>query len=97
MHGPKDRELPGHALVSDPTTAFHDLAKFGNAFLSRFAGCEVDADFARGCTLIDVRVPPLAVPQLVFAPCSNASSGRAWRLWAARHSQSEAQPLIACF
>ena len=36
-------------------------------------------------------ITPLAVPQL--APC--ASSGRAWRLWAARHSQSEAQPLGA--
>ena len=34
---------------------------------------------------------PLAAPQL--APC--APSGRAWRLWAARHSQSEAQPLGA--
>ena len=35
---------------------------------------------------------PLATraPQLSFAPC--ASSARAWRLWAARHSQSEAQP-----
>ena len=36
--------------------------------------------------------PSLAVPQLG----SCASSGRAWRLWAARHSQSgEAQPLWA--
>ena len=35
-------------------------------------------------------LPPLAEePQL--APC--ASSGRAWRLWVARHSQSEARPL----
>ena len=32
-----------------------------------------------------------AVPQLG----SCASSGGAWRLWAARHSQSEAQPLEA--
>ena len=31
---------------------------------------------------------PLAVPQLG----SCGSSGRAWRLWAARRSQSEAQP-----
>ena len=36
-------------------------------------------------------ITPLAVPQL--APC--ASSGRAWRLWAARYSQSETQPLGA--
>ena len=34
---------------------------------------------------------PLAVPQLGFG----ASSGRAWRLWAARHSQGEAGPLGA--
>ena len=34
---------------------------------------------------------PLAAPQ----PCSRASSGRAWRLWAARHSQEEASPLGA--
>ena len=38
-----------------------------------------------------VKLPALAVPQL--APC--ASSGRAWRLWAAQYSQSEAQPLGA--
>ena len=34
---------------------------------------------------------PLAVPQLG----SCASSGRAWRLWAARHSKKEAGPLSA--
>ena len=33
----------------------------------------------------------LAVPQVGFC----ASSGRAWRLWAARHSQEEAGPLGA--
>ena len=36
-----------------------------------------------------VKVTPLAAPQL--APC--APSARAWRLWAARYSQREAQPL----
>ena len=35
-----------------------------------------------------VKVPPWAAPQLG----SSASSGRAWRLWAARHSQEEAGP-----
>ena len=34
---------------------------------------------------------PRAAPQLG----SSASSGRSWRLWAARHSQGEAQPLGA--
>ena len=38
-----------------------------------------------------VKMPSLAVPQL--APC--ASSARAWRPRAARHSQSEARPLGA--
>ena len=32
MHGEADRELPGHALVSNPHSTFHDLSKFGNAF-----------------------------------------------------------------
>ena len=38
-----------------------------------------------------VKVPSLAGPQLGFC----ASSGRTWRLWAARHSQEEAGPLHA--
>ena len=38
-----------------------------------------------------VKAPALAAPQLG----SCASSGRAWRLWAARHSQEEAGPLGA--
>ena len=37
------------------------------------------------------KCPPLAAPQL--GSCT--SSGRAWRLWAARHSQEEANPLGA--
>ena len=37
-----------------------------------------------------LKARPLAVPQL--APCSNASSGRAGWLWAARHSQGEVRP-----
>ena len=42
-------------------------------------------------TLQHARSAPLAAPQLG----SCASSGRAWRLWAARHSQGEAQSLEA--
>ena len=38
-----------------------------------------------------VKVPPWQRPQLG----SCASPGRAWRLWAARHSQEEAGPLGA--
>ena len=36
-------------------------------------------------------MPPLAVPEV--GPC--ALSGRAWRLWVARHSQEETQSLSA--
>jgi len=53
MYGVSEREIPGHALVSNPNSPFHELSQFGNAFLSRFAGCEVPSDFAKGCTLID--------------------------------------------
>ena len=42
----------------------------------------------RGST---VKVPALALPQLALC----AFPGRAWRLWEARHTQSEAQPLGA--
>uniref|UniRef100_A0A7S4B5X4 Uncharacterized protein n=1 Tax=Chrysotila carterae TaxID=13221 RepID=A0A7S4B5X4_CHRCT len=53
MYGPEERVLPGNALVSNPATPFHELSQFGNAFLGRFVGCEVNSDFVRGCTLID--------------------------------------------
>ena len=52
-YGPEPRELPGHALVSDPSSPFRALNQFGNNFLSRFAGCEVPSEFAKGCTLVD--------------------------------------------
>ena len=38
-----------------------------------------------------VKLPALAVPQ--HGSCG--SSARAWRIWAARHAQSEARPLVA--
>jgi hypothetical protein len=54
MHGDEERELPGNALASNPGQPFYALSKqFGNAFLSKFCGCEVPSSFARGCTLID--------------------------------------------
>ena len=42
-----------------------------------------------------VKVPPLARSGVAPQLGSCTSSGRAWRPWAARHSQSEAQPLGA--
>jgi hypothetical protein len=54
MHGETERELPGNALASNPGQPFYALSKqFGNAFLSKFCGCEVPSQFSRGCTLID--------------------------------------------
>ena len=53
MHGNEDRELPGHTLVSDTSRPFHNLSQFGNSFLSRIVGCEVNSPFAQGCTIID--------------------------------------------
>jgi len=54
MYGAATRELPGNALASNPDTPFYELSRcFGNAFLSKFSGCEVPSLFARGCTLID--------------------------------------------
>lgn len=53
LYGPAERQLPGNALVTNPASAFRELAQFGQNFLARFSGCEVTSDFARGCTLID--------------------------------------------
>ena len=49
--------------------------------------CHVDAHVVSLALDSTAKVSSLAVPQL--APC--AALARAWRLWAARHSQSEAQ------
>lgn len=53
MFGHSEREIPGHALISNPLSPFAELTKFGNTFLSRLYGCEVPSDFAMGCTLVD--------------------------------------------
>jgi len=56
MYGEEERELPGNALASDPGQPFYALSKqFGNAFLSKFCGCEVPSHnrripVARECT-----------------------------------------------
>ena len=52
---------------------------------------DINSGNQMGVCLSMVKVSALAVPQLG----SCASSGRACRLWAARHSQEEAEPLGA--
>ena len=49
----RDRLVPGHALVMQPEKGFQGLASFGNNFLSKFEGVEVDADILRNITIID--------------------------------------------
>ena len=53
MYGPQERELPGHTLLANPASPFTGLSQFGNAFVSRFGGCELPSEFAKGCTLVD--------------------------------------------
>ena len=53
MYGPQERELPGHTLLANPASPFMGLSQFGNAFVSRFGGCELPSEFAKGCTLVD--------------------------------------------
>jgi GTPase SAR1 family protein len=48
-----DRLVPGHALVMQPEKGFQGLASFGNDFLSKFEGVEIDADILRNITIID--------------------------------------------
>ncbi|KAJ1408132.1 P-loop containing nucleoside triphosphate hydrolase protein [Ochromonadaceae sp. CCMP2298] len=49
----KARLLPGHALVMQTSKPFRGLASFGNNFLSKFEGAEVDAPILRNITIID--------------------------------------------
>jgi len=47
------RLLPGHALVMQSSRPFRGLATYGNNFLSKFEGAEVDAPILRNITIVD--------------------------------------------
>lgn len=47
------RSVPGHALVMQADKPFRGLASFGNNFLTKFEGAEVDASILRNVTIID--------------------------------------------
>jgi len=49
----QNRLLPGHALVMQHNKPFRGLASFGNNFLSKFEGAEVNADILRNITIVD--------------------------------------------
>lgn len=47
------RLLPGHALVMQASKPFRGLATFGNNFLSKFEGAEVNAPILKNITIVD--------------------------------------------
>jgi GTPase SAR1 family protein len=47
------RLLPGHALVMQTAKPFRGLASYGNNFLSKFEGAEVNAPILRNITIVD--------------------------------------------
>ena len=49
----QERLVPGHALVMQPEKPFRGLASFGNNFLSKFQGTEVNSAILRNITIID--------------------------------------------
>lgn len=48
-----NRLLPGHALVMQASKPFRGLATFGNNFLSKFEGAEVNAPILKNITIVD--------------------------------------------
>ena len=48
-----ERQVPGHALVMQLDKPFAGLTTFGNNFLSKFEGAEVNAAILRNITIVD--------------------------------------------
>jgi EH domain-containing protein 1 len=53
LWGPNDKVVPGAALCSQQHRPFGGLNPFGNNFLSRMEGSELDAPILRNITLVD--------------------------------------------
>lgn len=53
MLGTQDKIIPGAALCSQASRPFRGLSPFGNNFLSRFEGVELDAPILHNITLVD--------------------------------------------
>ena len=53
MHSENDRIVPGAALCSQQNRPFRGLSPFGNNFLSKLEGVEMDAPILRNITLVD--------------------------------------------
>ena len=53
MHGQDDKTTPGNALAVSPNMPFRGLEMFGNGFLSKFQGAQLDVPLLHHVTLID--------------------------------------------
>ncbi|KAJ8614105.1 hypothetical protein CTAYLR_004624 [Chrysophaeum taylorii] len=53
MHGDQDRTIPGNALAMRADRPFCGLQGFGNSFLEKLQGAELDAPILRNITLVD--------------------------------------------
>lgn len=53
LWGPNDKTIPGAALCSQADRPFTGLSPFGNNFLSRLEGVELDTPVLRNVTLVD--------------------------------------------
>lgn len=53
MHGDMDKIIPGAALCSQADRPFRGMSPFGNNFLSKLEGVEMDAPILRNITLVD--------------------------------------------
>jgi len=53
MHGNEDKSTPGNALAVSQNMPFRGLEMFGNGFLSKFQGAQLDAPLLHHVTLID--------------------------------------------
>ncbi|KAL1514806.1 hypothetical protein AB1Y20_003892 [Prymnesium parvum] len=53
MHGREDKTTPGNALAVSPNMPFRGLEMFGNGFLSKFQGAQLDSPLLHHVTFID--------------------------------------------
>ena len=59
MHGDEDKSTPGNALAVSQNMPFRGLEMFGNGFLSKFQGAQLDAPLLHHVTLIDTPGVPI--------------------------------------
>ena len=75
MHGDEDKSTPGNALAVSQNMPFRGLEMFGNGFLSKFQGAQLDAPLLHHVTLIDTP-GTLATAKEVAVPVTRASRPR---------------------